>query len=199
MVRQVTLCFGTERASRVVAREMSLSTMDVFLMKPKATCPFRFKAARLMIALKNVSSCWLRHTRRFAFKLHGAILTISHFMSVSLMYRHVNSQLCVCGESSVTDMTSLVFDVQVDGCFCALTRSTSSLYGICIQCGRMQKASRHCALVACGWRYFDATWFETCIPDSCRRTIRQSREILSNDVTHSSSTMTSTENQAEDI
>ena len=92
----------------------------------------------------------------------------------------------------------LVFD-DTKYCVCVVIDDFSSSHGMSIPCDRMQMASRRRALVACVWRYFHATWFETCIPDDNRQTIRQLRDILSSEPSDSSSSTTKTDSQAEDI
>ena len=52
--------------------------------------------------------------RRLAFQVHGTILTLVHFMSVSLMCHHVVSQMTCVAESFLTNMTLFVSDVQMD-------------------------------------------------------------------------------------
>ena len=83
-------------------------------MIKKTVLPFAFKVASRMLTEKTFSSGWLCLSRGFASQIHGTTLTVFHYMSVSLMCRHVASQIKLTVESPLTNMTSLVSDVQVD-------------------------------------------------------------------------------------
>ena len=64
--------------------------------------------------MKHWEYYWLFRDRPVAFQIHGTILTVRYFMSVSFMCRHVDSQVRFGVESFLTDMTSFVSDVQMD-------------------------------------------------------------------------------------
>ena len=83
-------------------------------MHQKIAFPPANVVASLMITWKQCSSGWTGLLRRSAFQTHGTVLTLCHFMSVSLMCRHVNSQTPCEAESLLTDMTSYVSDVEMN-------------------------------------------------------------------------------------
>ena len=154
------------------------------------------KVAIRMLTEKTFSSCWLCLSRGFASQIHGTF-TVFHYMSVSLMCRHVASQIKLTVESPLTK-----YDIACLWCsggrrsFVATNHSSSS-NGTCIPCGHTQMLiiAVHISLVPS----------DIFPPRRSKRASRmiarvcQSRETLLNDPIWLSSTATKTHNQTEDI